>query len=87
MFKRERARTTRLNEPREEQTSRRKHKCPFLPPKHALSISPSELVAHLNGRDYVTWSKKLSDNPARDMTKYYELHKDHGHHIIDCKAL
>ncbi|GMN46180.1 hypothetical protein TIFTF001_015367 [Ficus carica] len=74
-------------EHREEQTSRRDHKRPFSPPKYALSISPSKLIAHLKCQDFVTWSKKLPENPARDMTKYYEFHKDHGHHTIDCRAL
>ena len=55
--------------------------------KYALGISPSELIAHLKRQDFVTWPKKLPDNPARDMTKYYEFHKDHGHNTIDCRAL
>ncbi|GMN47316.1 hypothetical protein TIFTF001_016486 [Ficus carica] len=74
-------------EPREERTSRREHKRPFSPPKYALGIISSELIAHLKGQDYVSWLKKLPDNPARDMTKYYEFHKDHGHNTIDCRAL
>ncbi|GMN46219.1 hypothetical protein TIFTF001_015414 [Ficus carica] len=57
------------------------------PPKYTFNISPSELVAHLKGRDYITWPKKLPDNPARDMTKYCEFHKDHSHHTINCRAL
>ncbi|GMN61551.1 hypothetical protein TIFTF001_030651 [Ficus carica] len=38
-------------------------------------------------RDFVTWPKKLPENPARDTTKYCEFHRDHGHHTIDCRAL
>ena len=86
-FRHERARTTWRNEPREEWTSRPKYKRSFLPSKYALNISPSELVAYLKGRDYITWPKKLPNNPTRDMTKYYEFHKDHGHHTIDYRAL
>ena len=52
-----------------------------------MSIRPSELIAHLKGYDYVTWPKKMPDNPTRDMVKYCEFHKDHGHHTIDCMAL
>ncbi|GMN48610.1 hypothetical protein TIFTF001_017761 [Ficus carica] len=48
---------------------------------------PSELIAHLKCQDFVTWPKKLSENPARDTTKYCEFHKDHGHQTIDCRAL
>ncbi|GMN68319.1 hypothetical protein TIFTF001_037378 [Ficus carica] len=38
-------------------------------------------------KDFVTWWKKLSENPARDTMKYCEFHKDHGHQTIDCRAL
>ncbi|GMN59943.1 hypothetical protein TIFTF001_029036 [Ficus carica] len=86
-FRRERAHIARRSEPREERTSRREHKRPFSPPKYALGISPLELIAHLKCWDYVSWLKKLPNNPARDMTKYYEFHKDHGHNTIDCRAL
>ncbi|GMN64739.1 hypothetical protein TIFTF001_033797 [Ficus carica] len=50
-------------------------------------ISPSKLIDHLKGWDYVLWLKKLPDNPARDITKYCEFHKDHDHNTIDCRAL
>ncbi|GMN67946.1 hypothetical protein TIFTF001_037007 [Ficus carica] len=40
-----------------------------------------------NERDFVTWPKKLPENPARDTSKYCEFHRDHGHHTIDCRAL
>ncbi|GMN36611.1 hypothetical protein TIFTF001_042473 [Ficus carica] len=70
-----------------EQTTRRDHKRPLSPPKYALGISPSELIAHLKHQDFVTWSKKLPENPARDTTKYCEFHKDHGHQTIDCRVL
>ena len=66
---------------------RRDHKRPLSPPKYALGISPSELIAHLKRQDFVTWPKKLPENPARDTTKYCEFHRDHGHHTIDCRAL
>ncbi|GMN30912.1 hypothetical protein TIFTF001_048137 [Ficus carica] len=55
--------------------------------KKALGISPSELIAHLKRQDFVTWPKKLLENPARDTTKYCKFHKDHGHQIIDCRAI
>ncbi|GMN23780.1 hypothetical protein TIFTF001_040493 [Ficus carica] len=48
---------------------------------------PSELIAHLKRQDFVTWPKKLPENPARDTSKYCEFHKDHGHNTIDCRAL
>ncbi|GMN69676.1 hypothetical protein TIFTF001_038723 [Ficus carica] len=67
--------------------ARRDHKRPLSPPKYALGISLSELIAHLKCQDFVTWPKKLPENPARDTTKYYEFHKDHGHQTIDCRAL
>ncbi|GMN32802.1 hypothetical protein TIFTF001_041790 [Ficus carica] len=38
-------------------------------------------------QDFVTWPKKLPENPARDTSKYCEFHKDHGHNTIDCRAL
>ena len=38
-------------------------------------------------QDFVTWPKKLPDNPAKDMTTYCEFQKDHGHNTIDCRAL
>ncbi|GMN28780.1 hypothetical protein TIFTF001_041222 [Ficus carica] len=87
MFRRKRTRLVRRTEHREEQTTRRDHKRPFSPPKYALGISSSELIAHLKRQDFVTWPKKLPENLARDMTKYYEFHKDHGHHTIDCRVL
>ncbi|GMN51474.1 hypothetical protein TIFTF001_020629 [Ficus carica] len=83
----ERARTTRHTEPREEWTSRHDHQRSFSPLKYALGISPSELIAHLKDQDFVTWPKKLPGNPARDMMKYCEFHKDHSHNTINCRAL
>ncbi|GMN30544.1 hypothetical protein TIFTF001_046432 [Ficus carica] len=70
-----------------ERSTRREHKRPLSPPKYALGISPSELIAHLKRQDFVTWPKKLPENPARDTSKYCEFHKDHGHNTIDCRAL
>ena len=67
--------------------TRRDHKRPLSPPKYALGISPSELIARLKRQDFITWPKKLLENPARDSTKYCELHRDHGHQTIDCRAL
>ncbi|GMN62684.1 hypothetical protein TIFTF001_031763 [Ficus carica] len=87
MFRRERTRPVRRTEHREERTARHDHKRPFSPPKYALGISPSELIAHPKRQDFITWPKKLLENPARDTTKYCEFHKDHGHHTIDCRAL
>ncbi|GMN62972.1 hypothetical protein TIFTF001_032049 [Ficus carica] len=46
-----------------------------------------QLVAHLKRQDFVTWPKKLPENLARDMMKYCEFHRDHGHHTINCRAL
>ncbi|GMN75297.1 hypothetical protein TIFTF001_056403, partial [Ficus carica] len=74
-------------ESRVERSTRRDHKRPLSPPKYALGISPSELIAHLKRQDFVTWPKKLPENSARDTTKYCEFHKDHGHQTIDCRAL
>ncbi|GMN51817.1 hypothetical protein TIFTF001_020969 [Ficus carica] len=56
-------------ENRVERTTRRDHKRPLSPLKYALGISPSELIAHLKCQDFVTWPKKLPENPARDTTK------------------
>ncbi|GMN27087.1 hypothetical protein TIFTF001_044075 [Ficus carica] len=86
-FKRERPRQQRRTENRVERSSRRDRKRPLSPPKYALGISPSELIAHLKRQDFVTWPKKLPENPARDTSKYCEFHKDHGHNTIDCRAL
>ncbi|GMN26380.1 hypothetical protein TIFTF001_044002 [Ficus carica] len=86
-FRRERPRPQRRTEHRVERTTRRDQKRPLSPPKYALGISPSELIAHLKRQDFVTWPKKLPENPARDTTKYCEFHRDHGHHTIDCRAL
>ncbi|GMN70114.1 hypothetical protein TIFTF001_039157 [Ficus carica] len=86
-FRRERTRPPRRTENRVERMTRRDHKRPLSPPKYALGISPSELIAHLKRQDLVTWPKKLPENPARDTTKYCEFHKDHGHQTIDCRAL
>ncbi|GMN65353.1 hypothetical protein TIFTF001_034423 [Ficus carica] len=86
-FRRERQCPARRTEHLEERTTRRDHKRPFSPPKYALGISPSKLIAYLKRQDFVTWSKKLPENPTRDTTKYYEFHKDHGHQTIDCRAL
>ncbi|GMN54937.1 hypothetical protein TIFTF001_024046 [Ficus carica] len=55
--------------------------------KNEICASPSELVGHLKCQDFVTWPKKLSENPASDTTKYCEFHKDHGHQTIDCRVL
>jgi len=87
MNRRERPRPTRRPERREDRTVKRERKRPFSPPKYALGISPSALIAHLKRQDFVTWPKKLPENPARDTTKYCEFHKDHGHNTIDCRAL
>ncbi|GMN69152.1 hypothetical protein TIFTF001_038203 [Ficus carica] len=65
----------------------RDHKRPFSPPKYALGISPSELIAHLKRQDFITWPKKLPKNLSRDMTKYCEFHRDHDQHTIDCRKL
>ncbi|GMN27998.1 hypothetical protein TIFTF001_044184 [Ficus carica] len=86
-FRRERPRQQRPTEKRVERTTRRDRKRPFSPPKYALGISPSELIAHLKRQDFVTWPKKLPENPARDTSKYCEFHKDHGHNTVDCRAL
>ncbi|GMN22471.1 hypothetical protein TIFTF001_043528 [Ficus carica] len=86
-FRRERSRPQRRTEHRVERTTRRDQKRPLSPPKYALGISLSELIAHLKRQDFVTWPKKLPENPARDTTKYCEFHRDHGHHTIDCRAL
>ncbi|GMN19899.1 hypothetical protein TIFTF001_042939, partial [Ficus carica] len=86
-FRRERPRQQRPTEKRVERSTRRDRKRPFSPPKYALGISPSELIAHLKRQDFVTWSKKLPENPARDTSKYCEFHKDHGHNTVDCRAL
>ncbi|GMN62714.1 hypothetical protein TIFTF001_031786 [Ficus carica] len=86
-LRRERQRPQRRTENRVKRSSRRDRKRPLSPPKYALEISPSELVAHLKRQDFVTWPKKLPENAARDTTKYCEFHKDHGHHTIDCRAL
>ncbi|GMN19238.1 hypothetical protein TIFTF001_045149 [Ficus carica] len=87
MFRCERTHPVRHTEHREERTSRHDHKRPFSPPNYALGISPSEFIANLKCQDFVTWPKKLPGNPVRDMTKYCEFHKDHGHNTIDCRAL
>ncbi|GMN47400.1 hypothetical protein TIFTF001_016567 [Ficus carica] len=86
-FRRERTCPPRRTENQVERIVRRDHKRPLSPPKYALGISPSELIAHLKCQDFVTWTKKLSENPTRDTTKYCEFHIDHGHQTIDCKAL
>ncbi|GMN28335.1 hypothetical protein TIFTF001_041154 [Ficus carica] len=86
-FRRERPHQQRPTEKRVERSSRRDRKRPFSPPKYALGISPSELIAHLKRQDFVTWPKKLPENPARDTSKYCEFHKDHGHNTMDCRAL
>ncbi|GMN24072.1 hypothetical protein TIFTF001_040532, partial [Ficus carica] len=86
-FRRERQRQQRPTEKRVERSTRRDRKRPFSPPKYALGISPSELIAHLKRQDFVTWPKKLPENPARDTSKYCEFHKDHGHNTVDCRAL
>ncbi|GMN21400.1 hypothetical protein TIFTF001_043307 [Ficus carica] len=86
-FRRERPHQQRPTEKRGERSSRRDRKRPFSPPKYAIGISPSELIAHLKRQDFVTWPKKLPENPARDTSKYCEFHKDHGHNTVDCRAL
>ncbi|GMN33608.1 hypothetical protein TIFTF001_046726 [Ficus carica] len=86
-FRRERPHQQRPTEKRGERSSRRDRKRPFSPPKYVLGISPSELIAHLKRQDFVTWPKKLPENPARDTSKYCEFHKDHGHNTVDCRAL
>ncbi|GMN71188.1 hypothetical protein TIFTF001_055923, partial [Ficus carica] len=86
-FRHESPRPQRRMESRVERSTRRDHKRPLSPPKYALGISPFELIAHLKRQDFVTWPKKLSENPARDTTKYCDFHKDHGHQTIDCRAL
>ncbi|GMN49594.1 hypothetical protein TIFTF001_018758 [Ficus carica] len=86
-FRRERPRQQCPTEKRVERSTRRDRKRPFSPPKYALGISPSELIAHLKRQDFVTWPKKLPENPARDTSKYCEFHKDHGHNTVDCRAL
>ncbi|GMN44746.1 hypothetical protein TIFTF001_013941 [Ficus carica] len=85
--RREHTQTPRPNESCDVRSSKCEQKRPLSPPKYAISISFSELVAHLKGQDYVTWPKKLPDNPAGDMTKYCEFHKDHGYHTIDCRYM
>ncbi|GMN66223.1 hypothetical protein TIFTF001_035294 [Ficus carica] len=86
-FRRERQRPQRRTENRVERSTQHEHKHPLSPPKYALGISPSELIAYLKRQDFVTWPKKLPENPARDTSKYCEFHKDYGHNTIDCRAL
>ena len=86
-FRRERTCPVCRTEHRVERTTRRDHKRPLSPPKYALGISPSELIAYLKHQDFITWLKKLPENPARDSMKYCELHRDHGYQTIDCRAL
>lgn len=52
---------------REDRTSKREQRHPLSPPKHAINIGPSELVAHLKGRDYVTrtWKRTMVTIPCR----------------------
>ena len=53
-----------------------------------MNIEPSDLVAHLKGKEYVRWpGKARDDNKERDMTKYCEFHSDYGHTTDSCKGL
>ncbi|GMN69554.1 hypothetical protein TIFTF001_038600 [Ficus carica] len=53
-FRRECPRQQRPTEKRVERSTRRDRKRPFSPPKYALGISPSELMAHLKRQDFGT---------------------------------
>lgn len=87
MTRRERMLMPHYNESHDDQSSKPEQKHPLLLPKYALSINPSKLIAYLKDLDYVSWPKKLLDNPAKDMTKYFKFRKNHSPHTIDCKAL
>ena len=57
---------------------------PFTP----LTASVFQVLYEVQHKKFLRWSSQMKTNPAkRDMTKYYDFHRDHGHRTDDCIQL
>ena len=53
-----------------------------------LTASVSQVLYEVQYEEFLRWPSQMKMDPAkRDMTKYCEFHKDHGHRIDDCIQL
>ena len=53
-----------------------------------LTASVSQVLREMQHEKFLRWPSQMKTYPAkRDLTKYYEFHRDHGHQIDDCIQL
>ena len=68
------------------QSERRKHYSPrrFTP----LTATISQVLREVQNEQFLRWPSQMKSDPAtRDNTRYYEFHRDYGHHTDDCIQL
>ena len=47
-----------------------------------------KIFTQIKDDHYLKWPRPLHSSPnVRDKNKYYRFHRDHGHHIEDCRDL
>ena len=53
-----------------------------------LTASVSQVLREVLNEQFLRWPTQMKSDPtARDNTKYYEFHRDYGHHTDDCIQL
>ena len=53
-----------------------------------LTSSVSQVLYEVHHEKFLRWPSQMRTNPAkRDMTKYCDFHRDHGHRTYDCIQL
>ena len=63
---------------------------PQYPPQQftPLTASMSQVLYEVQHEKFLRWPSQMKTDPAkRDMTKYYDFHRDHGHRTYDCIQL
>ena len=50
-----------------------------------LTASVSQVLREVRNEQFLRWPTQMKSDPAtRDNTRYYEFHRDYGHHTDDC---